>query len=221
MKILKLILVKIADLNFLRMAEKSLVYVTENESLWKTDSKFSGTVGRISHIIAELNSSAPQQTEGLEGSPLKKNARKELAATASRIARQARVYAMEINDAFMKQNLNITSQQIMEMPEDEVVPRLTLLVETLVPVLDSLTFYGISQENLDDLSNGLISYAAANSTEIISTAKATASSSEIKILIQKLRGELKHLEKLAMVFDNPSFSSNLKNRYRLIGSDSE
>ncbi len=200
---------KIADLFFLNSAERKLLFMYQNQNKWRENENFSNSLNHISSIVESINDHRDKLgiNRQSDNENLKLNDKRQLAKTATTIAKKAKVYAMHVNDSAMKENFSFTFSEIMKLRDNEVVIKINQILDELTPIINSLTLYGITNEDLDELCSDLSIYLAINSPLDISDSEKGRIKTEINWLTSILRSELKSIEEKFNDFKNPKHIS--------------
>ena len=138
--------------NSVRMALAVQKVLKDGETIWKDAKAFSNTVAVFRHLMDDLKESQKDAQEDSKGATDDKAIAEERAIKlAVNLAKRASVYALNIENMDLFQQLNINKSPLADLHDNVLVAKLNSILETLEGIAGQLSDYDVKPEHLKKL----------------------------------------------------------------------
>lgn len=141
-----------SDNNFIAMCKTVQRVLTKHNATWNSQVAYRQLAGTFLGIMDSFS----EATEGAElvstgATADKTNAELKAVAMAVNLSKRASVYALEVNNIELHNQLRINKSTLLRRPDELTLAKLRNIIATLAAVVADLSNYGVSPTEIDNL----------------------------------------------------------------------
>lgn len=201
-----------SDNNFIAMCKTVQQVLTKHNPTWNSQVAFNKLAATYRGIMDSLS----EATEGAElvstgATSDKTNAELNAVAMAVDLAKRASVYALEVNNMELHDQLRVNKSTLLRRPDELTLAKLRNIIATLTTVVADLSDYGVSPTDIDNLVTATDDFdKLIPRPRTVIVARKGFNQEAIPSLLAQLRTVLYKLDSLMNIFTNGEFKREYK-----------
>lgn len=207
-----------SDNNFIAMCKTVQKVLTKYSATWNSQVAYRQLATNFLGLIDSLS----EATEGAElvstgATADKANAELKAVAMAVNLAKRASVYALEVNNIELHNQLRINKSALLRRPDELTLAKLRNIIVTLAAVVSDLSNYGVSTAEIDNLVTATDDFdGLIVRPRTVIVARKGFNQEAIPGLLAQLRTVLYKLDSLMNIFTDSAFKREYKDARMII-----